>query len=632
MFERGCQNLSTSVRTRGQGAHSFFGLKAFLLSLAVLAAYYPALHGQFLWDDSTWLTDRSSLQLLNGGRGLWRMWSEIGALQQYFPVTGTSFWIDHRLWGSHPLPYHVENVLLHAGTALLFGWFLARLKAPGAWLASALFALHPVMVESVAWLTERKNTLSGLLFMAALLCYARAVSWWDQGAPPMRRVSYALGLLCFALALLAKSSVVVLPVALLLIAWWRKGSMRWRTDILPLLPFFAMALAAGLLSMWLEKHRVGAEGPRWDLTLWQRVLLAGRVPWFYAAKLLWPAGLCAVYPKWNLSDAVWLQELYLAGSVIVASLLWCFRSSIGRGPFVAVAFFLTALFPVMGFFNVYGMLHSFVADRWVYLPSLGVIALASAGIALVFRRWRPCFIFFTALCAFAGWLTWNGAARFKDETTLWRATLAANSRAWLAHYNLALQLSRSDRLDEALQSYQRAREINPDNSDILTDMGCLLRARGSEKEGRALLEKAVAVQPDDPAARNNLALALMDSGELTAAIEQLERAVHLDPESFQAWSNLGNAQLRSNHTAEAVNCYERALRLEPDSSDVRTNYGAALAQEGHLEEALHQLKKALKLRPRDKDVINNLQYVLRKLGRSGELEAILRGAGETPAK
>jgi Tfp pilus assembly protein PilF len=608
---------------------------ALLLMAATLAAYAPALHGQFLWDDSTWLTDRSSTLLLQGKHGLSRMWSEIGALQQYFPVTGTSFWIEHRLWGSHPFPYHVDNVLLHAGAALLFGVFLARLKVPGAWLAAALFALHPAMVESVAWLTERKNTLSGFLFMAALLSYAHAVSWWDQSGPRMRRAAYAFAVICFALALLAKSSVVVLPPALLLIAWWRKDSLRWRADVLPVLPFFVMAIAAGLLGVWLEKHRVGAEGPQWDLTLGQRFLVAVRVPWFYAGKLLWPADLCAVYPKWHLPDATWLQGLYAVAGGIALGLLWRFRSRIGRGPLAAVAFFLAALFPVMGFFNVYGMLHSCVTDRWAYLPSFGLIALASAGIALVSRRVGRGLVLPNVgipLLAVMGCLTWSSAARFKDEMSLWRSTIATNPRAWLAHYGLAFQLNRSGQWEEALQSYERAREISPDNPDILTDLGSLLRAHGRGREGRELLERAVTKNPDHAIARNNLALDYMDSGELTAAIEQLERAVQLDPESFQAWSNLGNAQLRSNHGKEALKCYEAALRIAPGSGEVRTNYGAALAQEGRLEDALQQLEEALRLNPGDKDVINNLQWVLRKFGRGAELDVIVKKAGESPPK
>lgn len=589
----------------------------------MMLAYSPALSGQFLWDDSTWITDWSSRRLLRDEHGLWRMWTEIGALQQYFPLTGTSFWLDHHFWGEWTLPYHVENVLLHAGTALLFGQMLTKLKVQGAWLAAGLFALHPVMVESVAWITERKNVLSGFFFMASLLAYGRATSWWKKRDAVLSYGPYALALLWFVLALLSKSTVVILPALLLLLAWWRNGTVRWRSDVLPTLPFFALGLVAGLLSVWLERHRIGATGSPWDLTLSERFLVAGRVPWFYLGKIVWPADITAIYPRWDMAGATWLVWLYPVATVGVMVFLWCLRKRWGRGPLVAGTFYLLGLFPVMGFFNVYGMLHSFVTDRWSYLPSLAIFTVAASGIHHAARAQKTFLYPATSALVLAAltWLTWNGAARFRDEKTLWQATVATNPSAWPAWYNLAQEDARAGEPAQAMLCYQRALELAPENADVLTDMGSFLRTQGEERKGRELLEKAVAVRPGYAIARNNLGVALMDSLEFTAAIEQLQRASELDPSDFQVWSNLGNAYLRDRRPKEAIRCYQRAIEVNPEAAFIRGNYGAALALEERWNEALTQLRTALELEPNNENAATNLRYVLRKLGREAEVDA-----------
>ena len=258
--------------------------------VAVAAAYFPALRGGLLWDDDAHLT-RPELRSLSG---LGRIWFELGATQQYYPILHTAFWVEHRLWGDATLGYHLINVLLHATAAGLFFLLLRRLAVPGAWLAGLIFALHPVGVESVAWISEQKNTLSTVCYLLA----AWAILDFDS---TRRRRSYLLGLVLFALALLSKSVTATLPAALLVVYWWRRGRLSWRKDILPLLPFFALALAAGLFTAWVERHVLGAEGADYALGFPARCLLAGRVVWFYLGKLLWPANLIFIYPRWEVS-------------------------------------------------------------------------------------------------------------------------------------------------------------------------------------------------------------------------------------------------------------------------------------------------------------------------------------------
>ena len=314
-----------------------------LIVLLVFLAYLPALRGGFVWDDDSWTT--RIIGLLRNTSGLRLIWFQPTALQQYYPLTGTTFWLDYQLWQFWTTPYHVENVLLHALAALLFWRLLLRLRVPGAWLASALFALHPVMVESVAWITERKNVLSLVFYLGALLAYLRYAQrvtsdeWRVASGSPLpdfrlrpasarqagaaggshaSRVTrlpdevppggtkaghaslfYGLAFVLFLGALLAKTTTFSLPAAILLIGWWQRGQIRWRADVLPTLPFFALALGLCAVTAWLEKYHVGAEGPDFALTFPQRCLVAGRAFWFYLGHLFWPANLCFVYPRWQ---------------------------------------------------------------------------------------------------------------------------------------------------------------------------------------------------------------------------------------------------------------------------------------------------------------------------------------------
>ncbi|MDI1318806.1 MAG: hypothetical protein PSW75_01255, partial [bacterium] len=334
-----------------------------LVFLLILVAYLPALSGGLLWDDNGHITRTD----LRSWEGLFRIWSEIGATQQYYPLLHSAFWLEHHLWGDATLGYHLLNVLLHATTACLFGRLLQRLAVPGAWLAALLFALHPVCVESVAWISEQKNTLSAVFYLAAALAYLR----FDDGERTPRRYVLATGL--FVLALLTKSVTATLPAALLVVGWWRRGRLDWRRDVRPLLPWFVLAGASGLFTAHFESALIGAQGADFNLGVLQRCLLAGRVVWFYLGKLAWPADLIFIYPRWTIDTAVWWQWLFpLAGLALLGGLAWWSRQS--RGPLAAALLFGGTLFPVLGFVNVYPFVFSFVADHFQYLASLAVFA------------------------------------------------------------------------------------------------------------------------------------------------------------------------------------------------------------------------------------------------------------------
>jgi protein O-mannosyl-transferase len=340
-----------------------------LLVVATLLAYLPAWHGKPIWDDEPHIARPE----LNSLSGLVRIWTEPGATQQYYPLVYTVFWLEHRLWGNSTLGYHLLNILLHTSSALLLFLILRRLAMPGAWLAAAIFALHPVQVESVAWMTELKNTLSGFLFLTSIWSYlhfdqSRSRRWWGLAA------------LCFVLGLTAKTAIAPLPAALLVLLWWQRGNLSWKSDLVPLVAFFAVGLLAGLFTAHIERKFFGAEGGEFNFTIIERCLIAGHSLWFHLRKLFWPTNLTFMYPRWEIRQSAWWQYLYPGTLLLLLAACWALRRR-NRGPMAALLWFAGLLFPALGFFNAYSFRYSFVNDHHQYLACIGMIVLASAGLA-----------------------------------------------------------------------------------------------------------------------------------------------------------------------------------------------------------------------------------------------------------
>jgi hypothetical protein len=349
-------------------------IRALALVVMTLVAYAPALRDGFVWDDDQHVTENPTLTSL---AGLQRIWLDPTALPQYYPMVHTTFWVERHLWGLRPFGYHLVNVLLHLANAFLLWYLLEHLAVRGAWLAAAIFALHPVHVESVAWITERKNVLSGLFYLLAGACFLRFLGL--LGGVTRRWSWYVAGFVLFLCALLSKTVTATLPLALFLVLWWKRDRVRGR-DVAPLVPPLAVGVAFGLVTLWIERHHVGAQGDLFTLSPLSRWLLAGRALWFYASKIVWPSRLSFFYPRWPVDPAVGWQYLFpLAAASVVVS-LWVARRRIGKAPSAAVAFFAVTLFPALGFFDVYPMRFSWVADHFVYLASAGLIALVAAAV------------------------------------------------------------------------------------------------------------------------------------------------------------------------------------------------------------------------------------------------------------
>ena len=438
------------------------------LIAATLLAYLPALRGAFLWNDSDYVTQPQ----LRSWHGLKLIWFKLGATEQYYPLLHSAFWTEHRLWGDSPLGYHVVNVVLHAISACLLVLILRRLAVPGAWLAAGIFALHPVAVESVAWISEQKNTLSLVFYLLAAMTYLGRGHDADfaAGRPADGKIrvmtpsQYLLATALFVLALLTKSVTATLPAALLVVIWWRQGSLSWRRDVLPLVPWFALGAASGLFSAWVERRFVGAVGSAFDLTAGQRFLVAGRVVWFYLTKLVWPTNLNFIYPRWVVSTAAAGQYLFPLGALVLTGVLVLAR---GRGLLAGWLFFAGSLFPVLGFFNVYAFIFSFVADHFQYLAAFGIIVPVASGLVLGWERLAPRahglgLALGVGLLGCLGLLTARQCRMYRDLPTFYETIIARNAACWMAHNNLGNVLRGLDRKDQAMAHYEKALQIRPD--------------------------------------------------------------------------------------------------------------------------------------------------------------------------
>jgi len=562
---------------------------------AALLAYWPALRGTLLWDDPAHIT-APALQSL---RGLWRIWFSLSATQQYYPLLHSAFWIEHRLWGDAVLGYHLVNLAEHVTAAFLVVLIVRRLALPGAWLAGLIFALHPVSVESVAWISEQKSTLSAVFYLASALVYLH----FDQ---TRRRSSYLWALGLFILALLSKTVTATLPLALLVIFWWQRGRLGWRRDIRPLIPWIALGAAAGMFTAWVERTMIGAQGPAYALTVTQRFLLAGRVIWFYAAKLLWPANLIFVYPRWTLDPTAPWQYLYPLG-VIVALIALSVLARRRRGPLAALLLFVGTLFPVLGFLNVYPFLFSYVADHFQYLASLAIIVpLSSVFAPFVTRLGKPADVVLpVVLLVILGTLTWRQSAIYRDAETLYRATLIGNPASWLAHNNLGVTLfEKPGHLAEAKTEFLAVLELNPDYAEAHNNLGNVLARI---------------------------------PGRLPEAIREFEVAISLEPRLARAHRNLGNALARNpKRLPDSLVQFEIALQLKPDDPEIRNDFGVTLLQvPGRLSDAIAQFQAALRISPADTHIRTNLGNALsqipdRQPEAVAQFQAVLRSEPNNP--
>ncbi len=590
-----------------------------VLLLSVLAAYYPAWHGKMLWDDDRHITRPD----LRSTQGMWRIWFELGATQQYYPLMHSAFWFQHKLWGDNTLWYHLVNILLHAFSAFLLALLLRRLAIPGAYLAAVIFALHPVHVESVAWITELKNTLSAVLFLGAALTYLN----FDRSR---ERRWYAPAFLLFILALMTKTVTATLPAALLVTFWWQRGKLEWRRDVMPLAPWFALGAGAGILTAWVEQTLVGAQGAAYNFTLIERILIAGRVVWFYLGKLVWPANLTFIYPRWQVSQGIWWQYLFPIGLAALLLMLWWMRKH-SRAPLAVMLLFGGLLFPVLGFFNVYPFRYSFVADHFQYLASIAIITLFASCVTLLVRRWQArsapveivIMLLFGCLLAVP---TWSQSRQYADGETLYRTTLRRNPTCWMAYNNLGNILQGRGQAKEAVDYYREAVKLKPDYAEAYNNLGDAWHSLGQLDEAEASYREAIRFQPSLAGAHYNLGNTLQEAGRFEEAAASYREAIRLKPDLPEAHGNLGTALERLGRVDEAVEHLQEAVRLRPGYALAVYNLGNALQRMGRLQEAASRYEEALRINPGFAEAVNGLGQILQRMGRFEEAEARYRDA------
>ena len=526
-------------------SYSRQGLLAFVaLGLLVIVSYLPAmLWGGFVWDDNLCI----KVDPVREVSGLWQIWFSPSAIEEeyhYWPLVYTTFWLEHKLWGFDPTGYHIVNVLLHLANTLLLWHLLRRLAVPGAWMIAAVFAVHPLHVESVAWIIERKDVLSGLFYLGALLAWLRFV---EQPNPRW----YVGSLVLYAAGLLSKSIVVTLPVALLIWHWWKQVRVT-STDLLRLVPFFIVGavITVGDLSFSRSVSPVS-----FDFSLTERMLLAARALWFYAGNLLWPSSLAVIYPRWDIRVADPMAWGYLIAAVALAMALWHFRLRLGRGPLAGALFFSVTLSPVLGFVDYTYMKYAFVADRYQYLAGIGVMAVvigaAAYGVRNLSGLWQKGTLGIAAVVLVVlGTLTWRQASIYRDDETFWQHVVILNPQARIAHVNLGAALYMQERYEEAEMSLRSAIVLDPQSYDAYL----------------------------------NLSNALWKQKRYVEALEAARAAVQQRPDLATVHTGLGVVLAALERYDEALKSFDQALSLNPTLEDVRTNREAVLEMmEGNVE-------------------------------------------------
>ena len=617
-----------------------------VLALAALAltSYLPAmLWGGFVWDDLSFVAGEPALEDLAGLKRIWFAPMEVEE-PFYRPLTYTTFWLEHKLWGFTPNGYHVVNVLLHTANAALLWRILLALAVPGAWMIAAVFAVHPLHVESVAWAIERKDVLSGLLYLACVATWLRFLAVGESAARTSRW-RYGLALVLLAAGMLAKNMVVTLPAALLILHWWRSGRVTL-TDIALVLPFFIVAAAFAALDLLLVSTKTPAS---FDFSFVERLLIATRAIWFYIGKLAWPADLAVIYSRWDVQVGDPIAWLPVVAGLAVAATLWLQRGRWGRGPLAGALFFVVTLSPTLGFVNHTYMLFAFVADRYQYLAGIGAMAVAVGTAAVAARRlpdvWRRvAAVGGVAVLVLLGALTWRQAAIYRDETTFFQHIVATNPDAVSGHLNLSKALFLENRFEEALAAARIAVAQRPDSHDALVNLAAALGELERFDEAEPHLRRAVEIAPEEEASEplGNLVVLLYRRGDklvqrerhdeaiagwreaLThtadpsvafslhikmgraewaksasadAAAPHYERALAIDGSNAAALGDLASLRIAQERYEDALTLFERAIEQTPDAPRLHAGQGYALYRIGRADAAIASLERALELDP-----------------------------------
>lgn len=619
-------------------------LPGLLLVGMTLLVYAPVMWNIYIWDDDAYITRNLTLRSLDGLRA---MWFRPLSLPQYYPLVHTTFWLEYHAWGLHPVGYHVDNVLLHAIGALLVWRVMARLRLPWPWLIAALFAVHPVSVESVAWATERKNVLSMALALASMLCYLRVEppSASEPTTSPNKRGGfYALALLFFIGALLSKTVVATLPAVLLVIYWWQRGRLSLHV-VIPLIPMLLLGACLGGYTAWLERYHVGAEGSEWAFTPLERLLIAGRAVWFYAGKLLWPHPIIFFYRRWEIEETALWQYLYPAAVCLTVGALWLARKRLGRGPLAAVLIYCGVLMPALGFLNVFPFRFSFVADHFQHHAMLAIVALEVATMAMIWQRlegtaqsiapdgemasgWRPLTLQRIGVGAVAALLlslsiiSFRQTMAYYDHVSLYSDVIAKNPKCWVAYSNLGVELSARGEKDVALELFRKSLAIDPKKARVNSNYGQALITVGRRdgyfpgqlQEALEHFEYALSVDPDLADAHAGMAEILLEMNNKEDAKKHMRDALRLQPRYTQVLLASALMMIKDEEWREAEEVFHRLIEIKPSVPEAYHGVGLSLLNQNRPRDAIVYFQKSLLLDPDSFEAHYNMANALFMVG------------------
>ena len=612
------------------------------LGLVVAAVYWPAFFAGFIWDDNKFILEEAAMQGLAGLGDIW-LRPERLVESHYWPLLYTTFWLEHKLWGFNPAGFHTVNILLHGANTVLLWFMLRRITLPGAWFVAAVFAVHPVHVEAVAWIIARKDLLATLFYLLAFTCWLRFQETGNRKKNRSKRRAAYLGLLGFySAALLSKTIAITLPLVLLLHLWWRDGRISGRL-VLQIVPLLLLGFALGTYGL----SRYEASGViAFDYSFAERLIIASKALWFYAGKLLWPQPLLFIYPHWDVSPQRLLNWLPLLGAVVLAAALYLSRHRIGRGPLAGLLFFALTLSPTLGFVSFRYMQFSFVADRYQYFALVGIVTVLVGGAATLLQRYAAQYngtlsggswaarggavVLALLLVVYSG-LSLQRARLFQDQVPLFRHVVATNPGAYESGHILGTFLMEREQWQEAEAAYRDALIHDPTAVKIHANLGSVLMQQGRYEDAVHIMQEAVLLEAsatetateetrryEAAAVRINLSLALLHLERLDEAEAALRRALELQPGSREARLNLvlvlnhqAVAHFNAGRYQEAIAPFEESAALNPDAQTF-VNLGSVLGQLGRYEEAAAHFEQALAIDPSHESARSNLEMLRRQ--------------------
>ena len=652
---------------------------ALALLAMVGMAFASAFSAGFVWDDSTFVVGERHLQSL---AGLLDIWTKPGTTEEfhYWPVLYTSFWLDSMLWGfAKPVGFHLTNVVLHGCNAVLLWRVLLRLNVPGAWLIAAVFAVHPLRAEAVVWVIARKDLLATLFYLLAMSCWLMVrerggynkhganasplSSYRQQGKNPAAQVLWYLLLSgTFAAGILSKSVVLTLPIALVVVLWWQQGrvhftslvlvavyaaglwgaspgdewawlvplaalvivlaSVLWwhqqrpeKYDLIQLAPLFIIGLGLGSYDLQVFNARAVHE---FDYSMPERLIMAAKASWFYVEKMLWPTPLLFHYPYWELSPTRLLNWVPMLAALATLAVLTASQRWLGRGPLAGVLFFAITIAPVLGLIDFGYMKFSFAADRYTYLPGIGLTAVLVGMGTVGYQR-------------LLAWLA-RGPAGETEQRAAQQAEKFGGDPSNTATTNPAVQLVRLLAAglmalllaSYGLQSYERGKvyendvtlfahvtATNPEAAEVWFNYGTVLLAAERHEDAVVAFREAADRTPAVAKIYINLGSTLMQLDRYEEAEAALRQAIELEPQDFSAVAtplrarneaatahiNLSNALLKLNRPDEAEAALRQALAVDPGRVEARQRLPGILMAQAHYEEALIMLRELIQSNP-----------------------------------